>query len=196
MVSSEMRYNEDPNDGVFCPSFELLTAAIRFDSSLKSGLSTPDSFTLFSQEKIVWLSCYRLMPVGWRENYFKHFNVLCAWNSWKYCSVHPFCYDVCFKHKDFFFPRYMSCSVPSILLMSEILLLSHCAAFGMLSEAQGIIFGSGQGSTRMCLGWGCQKHPLDAASAPSSEQFIQGQTWVAVASSWHKDIEEDNRWEK
>lgn len=53
MVSGEMGYNEDPNDGVFCSSFEMLTAAIRFDSSLKSELSTPDSSTLFPHENLV-----------------------------------------------------------------------------------------------------------------------------------------------
>jgi len=33
MVRSEMGYNEDPDDGVCCPSSELLTAAVKFDDS-------------------------------------------------------------------------------------------------------------------------------------------------------------------
>lgn len=84
--------------------------------------------------------------------------------------MHLFCYDVT-SRVDF-----LGKKPPLVSLISLFWSLGHCAAVGMLLEAQGAIFGSVQGSTGMCLRLGCVKpapgHSLHRAVAPQSLEHL------------------------
>jgi len=73
--------------------------------------------------------------------------------------------------------RDIFCSVSSILLMNEMLLLGRCAAFGTLSEVQGVIFGRcarGSGVRNMPSVQAQQGHSLSSKDRHDSRSLPLG----------------------